>query len=590
MGKSSAPAGPRDMILIPIGFGAFTLLFVTAWMWLSFGPAGLICVVVGVALPVLLVWQAKASRTATARRDLEDLEEDWLDFLDDYPVETHEAITRLTDPHQASQMWSAMGLGRMPVHTETKHDPGAWPLLIPGSLQATGIGLRLKLQMIDNQSSRTFEAKRPEIAAALNVPEVRVFPVDSRNLALDLAIHDPLNDMFVSNLFDEATRERIKAAALAGGTEAEVSRAIKAACQGAQLMVAPDSLSCTDDIQLMISELSKVVTFNLAKGAHGAFQGGTRSGKSITLNTLLAWAALMRDVRVVIIDPNTAAVAPWWRTAYRVYNGNDADEATELLDEITAELLEREAQFWAGQTDRITEFSPELPLYLIVIDEVSEFSDSKEFQAALKRAGAQIAKFGGRIVLAGQKLSADELKTSTRANLFDRICHRVETLEAFKHLFENAAELTARGLTAVDDGMPQGVAVVRMRSNPEPVRARSVFLPTEACWVISDAIVAARGEVRPLPGTRALPGGKRALPTGKSDSIDPAIAIDPPERTREPEKKAKKSPIASRDIPAFPQVDRDRKVIPLRKNADAEQPPADAEQAEDGGTEETGTE
>ncbi|MFD3431233.1 FtsK/SpoIIIE domain-containing protein [Nocardia fluminea] len=578
MGKSSAPAGPRDMILIPIGFGLLSLLFVAAWMWLAFGPAGLGCVVVGVALPVLLVWQSKAASAANARRALEDDQEDWMDFLDEYPAETHEAITRMTDPHLASLMWSAMGLGRAPVYTETKHDPGAWPLLVPGSIENTRIGIRVRLELLHNQSARTFVAKIPEIAKAFKVPAVRVLPAHGQQVALELQVYEPLSEMFVTNLFDDATRERIKAAALSGGTEAEISRAVKAACVGAVLQVAPGSLSCMDDIQLMVSEHAELVTINLAKGAHFAIQGASRSGKSITINTLLAWASLMRDVRVVIIDPNTAAVAPWWRTAYRVCNSTDAEKATELLEEIIDELRAREDLFWEGETDRISEFSEDVPLYLIVIDEVAEYSKHEPFQAALKKAGAQLAKYGGRVVPAGQKLAGTEISTSTRANLFDRICHRVEDVETMRHLFPKATQMIEQGLDATADAMPQGVAVVRLRSNPEPVRARSVYLPTEACYVISAAIVAAFGEVRPRPSTRALPAPPTTKALGSSNSNQSAITIEPPVSTSKPEKQPKKSPRASREIPAVPQVERDRKVIPLRKGDDTKQPAApDAE-------------
>lgn len=46
-----------------------------------------------------------------------------------------------------------------------------------------------------------------------------------------------------------------------------------------------------------------------------------------------------------------------------------------------------------------------------------------------------------------------------------------------------------------------GVAVVHVGAMKAPVRAKSVYLPTEACWSISDALVADGQAVRELPGT-----------------------------------------------------------------------------------------
>ncbi|WP_165986459.1 hypothetical protein [Streptomyces sp. YIM 98790] len=82
----------------------------------------------------------------------------------------------------------------------------------------------------------------------------------------------------------------------------------------------------------------------------------------MTVNTLLAHASLMRDVQLVVIDPNLAAAAPWWATAHRVCDATHPNEPTQLLAESRQEMHRREALFWSARTDRITEFSPGLPL------------------------------------------------------------------------------------------------------------------------------------------------------------------------------------------------------------------------------------
>lgn len=192
----------------------------------------------------------------------------------------------------------------------------------------------------------------------------------------------------------------------------------------------------------------------------------------------------MRDVRLIVIDPNLGAVAPWWRTAYKVSDAVHPDEPTEILRWVREEMQRRERLFWSGRTDRITEFSPELPLLLVVIDEVANYTrhpDRKareRFEVELLAIASQGAKFGIRLWLLTQKPSADVLTTAVRTNLSARICHRVDTVEDFLHLFPDGRELD---ITAADRTMPQGVSIASVGDMRTPSGcARSTCPPKPA--------------------------------------------------------------------------------------------------------------
>ena len=271
-----------------------------------------------------------------------------------------------------------------------------------------------------------------------------------------------------------------------------------------ELAVRPGEITSADDIRLLVDQNGHPIDVNLRSTAHGLLAGITRSGKSITANTLLASASLMSDVRLVIIDPNLAAAAPWYRTAYRVCTDTHPSRPTEILREVRDEMEKRQDKFWDGRTDRLTEFDEDCPLWLVVIDEITNYSKHSDkkareaFTAELLAVASQAAKFGVRLWLIAQKPSADVLPTAVRTNLSTRICHRVDTIEDFQHLFQDARDLT---ITAADREMPQGVAVVHVGAMKTPVRAKGVYLPTEACWSISDALVEDGQAVRELPGT-----------------------------------------------------------------------------------------
>lgn len=500
-------------------------------LYLVLGPSALIIpmalVASGVVVAVFVI-VARGSREARAVRERDRDRNAWLAL---FPLPVHYALGRLA--YGAPELWAPMGMGRAPRQVGTVLDPGAGPVLLHA--QKTDLGVRVTLAMLDGHSLKHYQERRGQMSGALNVHEVRVVGVQGRQVTLELVVANPLDGLVVSDLIDNATADQIVRVVRSGLDEDEQAAALRAACARLQLTQLVDGPTCRDDIFCGPGEDGAPIVVNLAAGSHMAIQGRTRSGKSIFLNTLLAWASIMRDVRVVIIDPNTAAVAPWWRTAYQVYNGRDPQRATEILTQITAELVAREAEFWRMRTDRITSFSPEFPLYFVVIDEVSHFSRDNDFQAALSEFCAQGHKFGGRGALAGQKLGAESISTTTRSNLPDKFCFAVEKRETMAHLFENTPDLESRGLMATAEDMPQGVAIIRTRSHKVTGRMRAVYLPTEACWVISDAIVAHRGALRALPGQPALPpASDPAAITAKSIPIIQPPAALPAGSTPEP--------------------------------------------------------
>jgi hypothetical protein len=549
------------LAVIPAGFLAIATAAIAG------GPIAVAALggVVGVPIAAAMA-ESRAKRRRAERRAAEDQDAEaamWLAYLWQFDQELHHAVTVLNTPEAAYGLWSSVGLAitpdqsraAMPILIEGDDDFGIWRL--PSG------NARARFRMLVGQSHADFATALDELAHGLRVDSVRIHSADRSVIELDLKVRDPLAGMNVSQLLDPATRERIAVAAKRAGTPAELTRALTAACRGARLTVPVDGLSCTDDIPLLISETGEWITVNLAAGAHGGIQGASRSGKSIFLNSLLAWASLMRDVRVVIIDPNSAAVAPWWRTAYLACNSNDPAEATKILAQVNKELKAREHLFWEGRTDRITEFSPEVPLYLVVIDEVPEYAGDKNFQAELKRFGAQSAKFGGRGYPAGQKLDENSLSTATRANLFDRFCFRVESRHDMAHLFENTPELMAAGYTAVDESMPQGTAIVRTRSHPETTRGRAVYMPTEACWIISDAIVAVRGEVRPLPGSTPARSTQASAPAPGAPAASQVPATAPQDTASPAPVRLPKLPTALRAPRAESEQEPERTVIPF---------------------------
>jgi len=270
-----------------------------------------------------------------------------------------------------------------------------------------------------------------------------------------------------------------------------------------RLAVDLDTLTAADPFTVLIGRSGMPLNVSFADSAHLLIAGTTRTGKSICGNTLLTHAAVRRDVRTYIADPNAVAAAPWYRTAHRVTLDTHPAAATALLREIRAEMEARKHLLIAQRTDRLTAFTPELPVLLVVFDELANYTrhtDKKaaeEFQTELIAVASQGAKFGVRLVLLTQKPGSDVLNTAIRANLTARICFRVEDVESYVMAFPEGRDLD---VTAADRNLPAGVAVVSIGSMRTPTLAKGIYTPTEACWAISDALCAAGRQLRDEQG------------------------------------------------------------------------------------------
>ncbi|MEW2257967.1 hypothetical protein [Streptomyces sp. NPDC047869] len=83
-----------------------------------------------------------------------------------------------------------------------------------------------------------------------------------------------------------------------------------------------------------------------------------------------------------------------------------------------------------------------------------------------------------------------------RTNLSARICHRVDTVKDFLHLSPTAGNWTSPPPTAP---CPRACPSPPSATCAPPVRLRSVYLPTEACWQINDLMCTEGLKVRELP-------------------------------------------------------------------------------------------
>ena len=517
-GVRESPVGLRVRLGLPQGFSADHV------------RARLTTIASSLAVPQAQVVEVRSNVIVLELR-VRDLPVD-REWLNGFEPRLHPVLTRLRDPWQACELWSSLKLGRKPGPGE----PGAWPRLVPSAgvdvpddgICWTPVGARVRVQLPDNVSPLDIRDKSDKVASAMDVWKFRVHDVDGNKARLDLYVRDTISEVIDSPLIlplQEAGPDGIHRIRYAPAVEA-------------------GSRSCYDDVLWGISEFGDPVVGNFFSGGHRAGQGETRSGKSVTLYTMILASLLMRDTVTVIIDPNAATVAPFWQCADHVCDSQDPKDAMGTLDIVLAEMERRKKLFARMRSDRFSEFSEEVPLWNIFIDENSNYTHDKKYNEKLKKVAKQVAKFGGRITLADQKLDHESLSTAIRINLFDRICHRVSSREDFDHLLAGLPDL-AKEAANVEEPMAQGVAIVRLSTHERPVRMRVHYLPSAALYDIGDQLTAELGAKRPPmweDQDAPFPGQPAAAPAGTDDAnvvaLRPAAAGQSDQDDLSPEDKA----------------------------------------------------
>jgi hypothetical protein len=178
------------------------------------------------------------------------------------------------------------------------------------------------------------------------------------------------------------------------------------------------------------------VEIDLAASAHMLVAGATRSGKSVTTYSLLTHILRMGDsVRLLVADPNDTTVAPFEPLVSWSTSSTHPGPVTEMLEWVRLEMDRRKPIMREMRLDKISDFSPEMPLIVIVLDEAANYLKHSDKPAALELAGemqavaAQGAKYGVRLVIITQRPSADILPPAVRSQLSARISFRMEDKE-----------------------------------------------------------------------------------------------------------------------------------------------------------------
>ncbi|QOW64952.1 hypothetical protein IDM48_11530 (plasmid) [Rothia amarae] len=227
------------------------------------------------------------------------------------------------------------------------------------------------------------------------------------------------------------------------------------------------SLTSETAVRMGRREDGQDLYIDMADAGHTIIQGQTRSGKSVFLYGLLSQLAYVDCVKIWGIDPNHVLLGPFRGLTPQIVLGTDPLAHLELLEEFVARMDSRIASLVTEGIEKISDFTPESPVEVLVLEEYASIIRGAEIydctqkpadrvgnkiKALVARIFAEGAKAGMRVILVIQRADASLVDGSTRANAVNRLTMGVDNGDAVRMLHPGASPELIEAITHFKNG------------------------------------------------------------------------------------------------------------------------------------------
>jgi S-DNA-T family DNA segregation ATPase FtsK/SpoIIIE len=248
-----------------------------------------------------------------------------------------------------------------------------------------------------------------------------------------------------------------------------------------------------DPIPFAVDENGEQVSVSLVERSV-LIGGQPGTGKSSALQMLVAAAALDPSVRLTVLDPKVVELAAWARCA-ETAAGPDVAEAIESLRSIQSLMDARYGDLLAAGLRKITS-SPDLPLHVIVIDELSFYTGAEDrkqrdvFVGLLRDVVAR-GRAGGFIVLAATQRPSTDIVPSSLRDLFAlRVAFRSATRDHSDVILGTGYASLGYDASTIPLGEP-GVGFL-LAEESAPQRIRTYYIDDETVGLLAERAAAIR--------------------------------------------------------------------------------------------------
>jgi len=212
-------------------------------------------------------------------------------------------------------------------------------------------------------------------------------------------------------------------------------------------------------IRIGRDEHGEDVYIDLRDSWHVGIQGMSRSGKSCLAYAILTLAAMMLEVVVCGCDPTGILFAPWAAAPGQLLRASGTRETLAVRAAVSAivdEMERRIAMLPELDLDKFSEFTPTLPILLVILEEYPgllsalEADDEAEGRKPVERIAPKIkrdvrrlvqegAKVGIRLVILAQRAEASIVGGAERSNIGLKVTLRVDNGDAVRMFHPSAS-------------------------------------------------------------------------------------------------------------------------------------------------------
>ena len=215
---------------------------------------------------------------------------------------------------------------------------------------------------------------------------------------------------------------------------------------------------------------------------HMAVQGATRSGKSALCYGLLGAYASRADVLVCGLDPSGILLGPFTQGRGKgwIATGTaDLPTHADAVAGVVAEMDRRISLLAACGLDKLTDFGPDLPVLLVVLEEYPGLlaaartdddaygrTPGSKVAPSIERAVGRLTKEGAKVgvvlLVLAQRMSAKAVDTDDRSNYGLRVTLRVDNGDAVTMLHDGLD----RSLIEEVRQFPPGMGLIEAPGRP----------------------------------------------------------------------------------------------------------------------------
>ncbi|WP_025724484.1 DNA translocase FtsK [Acholeplasma granularum] len=202
---------------------------------------------------------------------------------------------------------------------------------------------------------------------------------------------------------------------------------------------------------------------DIAKMPHGLIAGGTGSGKSVCVNSILISLLLKNkpeDLKLILIDPKMVELTPYNDLPHLITPViTDPKMAATALSWVVDEMENRYKKFASTRSRDIKSYNDniskgfideeKMPLIVIVIDELADLMmvAAHDVEDAIQRITQKARAAGIHLLVATQRPTVDVIRGTIKSNIPTRIAFRVSSFTDSITILDNAGaeQLLGRG-------------------------------------------------------------------------------------------------------------------------------------------------